>query len=51
MTPDEARARLALIRKDLELPKMMYGGNQVGPQADLYDAIDKIVTFLEKALV
>lgn len=50
LTPVEARVRLAIIRRDLELPDMMYA-TQIGPQGDLYRAIDKLISFLEDAIV
>lgn len=49
MTPEQARARLLGIRGHLELPRVMYR-NQIGPMADLYRAVDEIVSFLEEAL-
>lgn len=49
LTPDAARARLAIIRDDLKLPKIMYA-KQFGPDGDMYRAIDKLVSFLEDAI-
>lgn len=49
MRPEEARSRLAVIRADLALPKMMYR-EQIGPDGDMYRAVAGIVSFLEDAL-
>lgn len=50
LTPEQARDRLRIIRGDLEVPDLMYA-TQIGPQGDMYRALDKLVSFLEDAIV
>ncbi|WPH57727.1 hypothetical protein [Mycobacterium phage WXIN] len=50
MESAEARARLAVIRSELKVPKIVYG-KEIGPQGDLYRALAGVVSFLEDALV
>lgn len=50
LTPESARARLEDVRNDLRTPRIVYANN-IGPQGDMYRALDKLVSFLEDAIV
>jgi hypothetical protein len=49
MDKDEALERIADIRADLQVARVMYR-TQVGPEADLYRAVVGLTDFIEAAL-